>query len=400
MGSFLQKRSIRLTLLVALVVIAIVGVVWLREIFAPLLLAMVIAYILDPVADFLERLRMSRILAVTTIFLGVTLLISGALFFGGASLAKGVHVASERLPIYLEQGQEWLERDFPGVKTGIERWREDLEKRFAPEKDLNSNEAMARRTEAFLDATVGTFIDDFLGQEEISSGSVTPESRVPIGGIASAGVDRALSWGVWVVLVPVYIFFFLLEIDPMIRGTRNFLPGRQKERIERIAVEIHRTVSAFFRGRLTICLLKGGLTGIGLFLAGVPFGFALGLASGFLSLIPYVGVWFSLLPALGLSWLEYQSPSNLALVGGIFAAIEVLEGLVLTPTLLGKEVGLHPLTVIVTLLIFGKVLGLLGVLLSIPLAAITKILAREFILPLIEEFAEEKPAPEPLTGEE
>ena len=134
--------------------------------------------------------------------------------------------------------------------------------------------------------------------------------------------------------------------------------------------------------------------------AGVPFGFAIGLASGFLSLIPYVGVWFAVLPALGLSWLEHQSGTNLALVGGIFAGIEVLEGLVLTPTLLGKEVGLHPLTVIVTLMIFGKILGLLGVLLSIPLAAITKILAREFVLPLVEDFAQEKPSVEAAAGEQ
>jgi len=399
-GSFLQKRSVRLTLLTVVIAVVVVGVVWLREIFAPLFLAMVIAYILDPVADFLQRLKMSRILAVTTIFLGVILIVSGAAFFGGASLARGVHIASERLPGYLQQGQEWLERDFPGVVTGIERWREDLEKRFAPEQDLNAEEAMARRTEAVLDATVGTLIDDFLGQEDDAgpegSGTVAP----PIGGIASAGVERLLSWGVWAFLVPVYIFFFLLEIDPMIAGIRGYLPGRQKGRIERIAVEIHRTISAFFRGRLTICLVKGGLTGFGLMVAGVPFGFAIGLASGFLSLIPYVGVWFAVLPALGLSWLEHQSGTNLALVGGIFAGIEVLEGLVLTPTLLGKEVGLHPLTVIVTLMIFGKILGLLGVLLSIPLAAITKILAREFVLPLVEDFAQEKPSVEAAAGEQ
>lgn len=124
---------------------------------------------------------------------------------------------------------------------------------------------------------------------------------------------------------------------------------------------------------------------------GVPFWFPIGMAAGFLSLIPYIGIWLAVVPALGLSWVDHGSLPRLGGIAAVFLIMETVEGLVLLPAFLGKEVGLHPLTIIVTLLVFGRLFGFVGVLLSVPLAAITKILFHEFIMPLIAEFAAEKP---------
>ncbi|MEM7262450.1 MAG: AI-2E family transporter, partial [Planctomycetota bacterium] len=155
------------------------------------------------------------------------------------------------------------------------------------------------------------------------------------------------------------------------------------------------TLAAFFRGRLTVCLVKGVLTSIGLLLFGVPLAIPIGLAAGFLSLLPYVGIYLTLVPAMLLSWFDAGSLGTLIGIVAFYGAIEALEGLVLIPKLLGREVGLHPLTIIVTLLVFGKLFGLVGVLLSVPLAAIAKILADEFVMPLIRDLADiDDPEPE------
>lgn len=210
-----------------------------------------------------------------------------------------------------------------------------------------------------------------------------------------AGAGGGFALLSWLVLCPLYVFFFLLEIDPMIASIKRHLPAMQRDRIVRIFREIDKILSSFFRGRLVVCLVKGGLTSIGLLLLGVPFWFPIGMAAGFLSLVPYVGIWIAILPALLLSWLEHESMVRLGGIGVVFAVMEAVEGFVLIPTFLGKEIGLHPLTIVVTLLVFAKIFGFVGVLLSVPLAAITKILANEFVMPIIREFADEDPRAPP-----
>lgn len=211
-------------------------------------------------------------------------------------------------------------------------------------------------------------------------------------GSAGGGIFGILSW---LVLCPLYVYFFLLEIDAMTATVRRYLPATQRERITRIFSKIDRILSSFFRGRLTVCLVKGGITAIALLIFGVPFWFPIGMLAGFLSLIPYVGIWLAIIPALLLGWLEHESFGVIIGVGATFAVMEAVEGFFLIPTFLGKEVGLHPLTIVVTLLVFGQLFGFIGVLLSVPLAAIAKILGNEFVMPLIKGFADEESPPAP-----
>ena len=207
-------------------------------------------------------------------------------------------------------------------------------------------------------------------------------SRVASGG--QGALDRLLDLGNWLLLVPIYVFFFLIEIDPMMVRIRRWIPAGSRPRLEKIALEIHSILSGFFRGRLLVCLIKGSITGIALVLIGVPYGLLIGIASGFLSLVPYVGVWLALLPALGICWFEHHDVLLLILTAAIFGIMEAVEGFVLIPRFLGDEAGLHPVTVIVTFLIFAQWFGLLGMLLSVPMAAVSKTLLREFVVPLLK----------------
>ncbi len=442
MESILQKRGTRLTLLVLVGAGAIYGAYQLSAIFAPLLFSFIIAYVLDPVADALERRKFTRLAAVITIFLV------------GAGVAFGFFAVSG---VYVYRGVEKLVQDVKGEKpypadlkdSRLKDIPNDPEgRKFYDENENGKHDpGLLKEAEIFLtgwikgpkdqDPTkeerqsflypydvgalewvkkkqkqanevdpkeikkwVGERLDSafenpaklLFGDDRSTGGTsivVTPAEKEKSG----PGIfGRVFTWFSWLLLCPLYIFYLLLEIDPLIEKMRRLLPGKQRPRIERILGQVDSTMAAFFRGRLTICVVKGVGTSIGLLILGVPFALPLGLAAGFLALIPYVGIWFAIIPSLILAWLDSSGSFGYILgVAAVFIVMEVLEGFVMIPKFLGKEVGLHPLTVIVTMLIFAQLLGFLGVLLSVPLAAITKILLEEFVMPLVEEFAAETP---------
>jgi predicted PurR-regulated permease PerM len=437
----LQKRGVRLTILVLVVAAGLYGAYLLSNIFAPLLFSFIVAYMLDPVADALERRRFSRLGAVVTIFLVGTLLvvtsfgIAGYYLYSGAiqafARARGEPVftraqldAEPALDVgltpvpsvdglffrdelrdggnagtyqksyfllardYVEKLGERLGEGDYGVVSGAKEWidarRAKLE---SPEEQAALRERVETRVGEFLDWLAGSPVRALFGGEV--------EAPAPAAGAPEeegAGVlSSVFTWASWMLLCPLYIFFLLLEIDPLVARVRGYLPGRHRERVVRIVTKIDRTMASFFRGRLTICIVKGLATAIGLMVIGVPFALPIGIAAGFLALIPYIGIWFAIIPSLVLAWFEQQSFGYVLGVGGIFFAMEILEGFWMVPTFLGKGVGLHPLTVIVTMLVFAQLLGFLGVLLSVPLAAIAKILLEEFVMPLVEEFAAEEP---------
>ena len=446
MDRFIPQRFLKPITYLVFAIVAITLMIMLRSIFAPLLAGFFIAYILDPLADALERKGMKRIPAVVLIFTLSTVVLVGGLVAGSVSLARGASTLVKKLagdtpvteehsefsnaewdpdsktrfidrdgdgiydPGWVREAQEILQRDFPGAAIGFNRWRERIASRFGDSAEEDPNEALARRVEAALDATLGRAIEAYLGpadgqQADDGQGALTGQELAQAlekinveesGNEGPSALDRLLTLGNWILLLPVYVFFFLIEIDPMVTRIRSWIPSAVRPRSEKIAGEIHGILSSFFRGRLLVCIIKGIITGVALTFTGVPYGFLVGFAAGFLSLIPYLGVWLVAIPALGMCWFENHDVVLLLATGAIFVAMEVVEGFVLIPRFLGDEVGLHPVTVIVTFLIFAQWFGVIGMLLSVPLAAITKTFAREFLLPLWKDHnSEEPPAAEP-----
>ncbi len=436
MDRILQKRGVRLTLLLLVIAGAFYGAYQLSGIFAPLLFSFIVAYVLDPIADALERRKFTRLAAVIVIFLVGTVIIVSTIAVSGFYLSRGAINLVESIrgePRYTAEeiaanpmirteqlteipdggGDYYHEKNHkPGYQPGYfvlsEAYIDRLSSRCAEGStsrqifDSVENWLVAKRTEfgseekrAELIGRVEGWIEAFLAapfRPFISSDEASSVAEPP-GDDSRSLFSSLFTWFSWMLLCPLYIFYLLLEIDPLVDRIRSFLPGRHRDKIVRIVGKIDRTMAAFFRGRITICVVKGIGTSIGLLIFGVPFAIPLGIAAGFLALVPYIGIWFAIIPSVILVWLETQSFGSLVGVAAIFAAMETIEGFWMVPKFLGKEVGLHPLTVIVTMLIFGEVLGFIGVLLSVPLAAIGKILAEEFILPLIEEFAAEEKDP-------
>ncbi|GDY11205.1 hypothetical protein LBMAG53_00820 [Planctomycetota bacterium] len=216
-------------------------------------------------------------------------------------------------------------------------------------------------------------------------------------GSAFGSVAGVASFALSVLLVPIYAFFLTLAMPKVRIAFKTYLPTRHHQRILRIGRDIELVVSAFFRGRLIICLAcaavgVGGFYACALFGVHVPYAFLFGIAIGLVTVIPLAGLIF-LAPALVMTLMEPGAGVfHVSLVLTVYTLIQVTEA-VLIPVIMGREVELHPVSLIVALLLCGKLLGVLGLILAVPIFATARILAREFLWPRLRAWAEGLPDP-------
>jgi predicted PurR-regulated permease PerM len=169
------------------------------------------------------------------------------------------------------------------------------------------------------------------------------------------------------------------------------MPGRSRDDILRIVGKIDRAISAFFRGRVIVCTICGLVTWLGLWIIGIKYSFLFGFLIGVSTVIPNLGLVF-LAPTLLVAWFG-QDGSIWAVVWTtvLYFGVQTLQGAILDPIILGREVEIHPVFLILAFLICGKLLGFIGILLAVPIASVIKILMQEFVLPSVEEIAAEEP---------
>jgi predicted PurR-regulated permease PerM len=199
----------------------------------------------------------------------------------------------------------------------------------------------------------------------------------------------ALAFGTFCLLLPIYTYFLLFELERIHRFVQHYLPRRERTRLVRVSGQIGEVLANFFRGRLLVCLIKGLLLSIGLALLGVDYALLLGLCGGFMALIPFVGPLIAGIAAFFLALLGHDLVGALWRVLLVFCLAEVIEGYVLIPKILGDSLGLHPVVVLAAVFVGGAALGMLGFLLALPIAATAIILVRELVLPALEDLAEE-----------
>lgn len=196
-----------------------------------------------------------------------------------------------------------------------------------------------------------------------------------------------LSWGL---IVPLYTFVFLMRLEDVWNAFVTYLPGSHRDRVLRVLLRIHVMLIGFFRGRLLTMLFKGIMVGLGLAVAGTPYWPVFGALAGLFTIVPAVGPLVAALPAVILSWSE-GGALTAGLAIGVLIASEIVEGYILIPKMVGKEVGLHPMAVITAILVGGALLGIFGVVIAIPLAAAAKIVWEEFVIPALKAKAAEAP---------
>jgi predicted PurR-regulated permease PerM len=199
------------------------------------------------------------------------------------------------------------------------------------------------------------------------------------------------SWVMDLILIPFYLFFLLTSLNRFWSYAQNtMIPYDHHDLILRILAKVHRSLSAFFRGRLLVCLIISVSAWMGLLFLGVPFSFILGFGIGFATIVPLMGIVF-LVPAMIAYSLVGAGVEEQALLLLLYAALQGMEMFVLTPFILGKEVELHPMALVMSILICGYLFGGIGVVLAVPIASTAKILFEEFVFPSFVELSKKHP---------
>jgi predicted PurR-regulated permease PerM len=179
-----------------------------------------------------------------------------------------------------------------------------------------------------------------------------------------------------VFITPVVTFYLLRDWDRIVAKVDSWLPRDHADIIRVQMGEINRTLSGFIRGQATVCLALGTIYGVGLSLVGLDLGLVIGMTSGMLSFIPYLGSITGFVTGMGLAFAQGADWHLPAMVAGVFAFGQVMEGNVLTPKLVGDKVGLHPVWIMFALLAGGTLFGFVGILLAVPVAAVIGVVVR------------------------
>lgn len=315
----------------------------LAPILTPFMVAALAAYLGDPLVDTLERLRIRRGLAVTAVFALLLAAGLGLLLVLVPLLARQLTLLAEHLPRALAwvQAEVWPRlAALPGV--------EDL----------------AIEPQAVRGA---------LAQHWRELGGAASWLA---GGVVQSG-QALVAWIGYLLLVPVVTFYLLRDWDTLIERLRELVPRRFQPAVIGLARECDEVLGAFLRGQLLVMLILAVVYTIGLGLVGLDLAVLIGMVAGLVSFVPYLGVIVGAGAALAAAAVQFQEWLPLVAVAAVFVFGQILEGMVLSPVLVGERIGLHPVAVIFAVLAGGQLFGLLGVLLALPVAAVVAVLLRD-----------------------
>jgi predicted PurR-regulated permease PerM len=326
----------------AALAVAVLLVALLRNVLLPFVAGAALAYFLNPVADRLERTGIGRTAAAALIVgLAGLLLLLAVVFLVPLAVGQLSQLAGtlpgdlERIKLSLEAwAEQRLGARFPTLKAGIER--------------------------AFADIAAG-----------------------------SAGLYGQVAQGLWnrglalfnlaalLLVTPIVVFYLLRDWHPMLARIDSWLPRDHQATVRRIAADIDGAVSAFIRGQGTLCLVLANLYALALSLVGLRYGLVIGLATGLLAFVPFVG-WALGLAAASLVAISQTWPDTTLVlkVAGIYAAGMALDSAFLSPNIVGQRIGLHPVWLIFALFVFGALFGFLGALVAVPVAAALAVIVR------------------------
>lgn len=327
-----------------LIIIAAIGwLVWmLSPILMPFLLAAMFAYLGDPLVDRLERLRIGRGLAASIVFLVMLLLVAFALVLLVPLIQRQIARLVAALPSYVA----WFTHD-------AVPWLE--QKLRIPASELDPSIVIARL------------------REHIGA----------LGGIAAVALRYAtrsglalIGFGVAVVLVPVVTFYLLRDWDKLVASVDAMLPRDAQPTIRRLAFETNSVLGAFVRGQLLVMLGLAIYYAVALKLVGLDVGPLIGMVAGVVSFVPYLGFIIGIVASVIAALVQFHDTFHLVLVLVVFGIGNLLESYILVPKLVGDRIGLHPVAVIFAVLAFGELFGFIGILLALPMAAVTLVLLR------------------------
>jgi len=347
------------TLAVAVVLGALGGIFWtlgfllnkLASLILPLAIAAIIACLLDPLVDLFEqRMKVPRIRAILMVF-----------FIG---LALVLLMLGTVVPELVVQANKLV--------TNLPEYSEDFRERFS---NWLASSSLGQKAKVAWDQEVGAKVEQAL------------KDIVPLISdwlLAHVGSFAVLmAYGVGLALVPVYVFYFLLEKTGIQSNWTDYLPIREsqaKQELVFVLSSINDCIIVFFRGQILVSICSGTLLGIGLLLCGIDYAILLGAVAAVICILPYIGAIITCLLALILAAVQYNDANHFLAVAGVFIFVQMAEGLGYSPRILGNRVGLHPLTIIICVMAGTKLIGgILGGLLAIPITAALRTIMLRYV---------------------
>lgn len=329
-----------------LVIIALLvwGLGWLANQLAavifPLAIAAVLACLLDPVVDFLERRRIPRTRAILLVFFALVMLVLILLATVVPQLVIEVKSLAQQMPVYAAKLRDYLTNTF-------------------------AQSAIAARAREALASDTGAKLQAWLA-----------EMSPVVSGWLFGQLQRVASWVGFIVglaLVPVYLFYFLQEKAGIQHQWKDYLPLKEsqtKEEVVFVLSAINDALIVFFRGQVLVALCTGTMLAIAFSVMGLHYAILLGAVAAVLGIVPYLGSITAVLLALALAAVQFGDWLHPLLVLVIFGVVQMVEGLFVSPKIIGDRVGLHPLTIIIAVLVGTTLMGgILGGVLAIPLTA-------------------------------
>jgi predicted PurR-regulated permease PerM len=313
-------------------------VMWaIGNVMLPFVAGAAIAYFLDPVADRLEKLGCTRVLATVIITLVALLAFILMALLLVPTFVNQLGALVAEAPAYSKQFQLFLQDQIPSL--------------MEPESTLRKS----------LDGIGETL-------------------RARSGELANTLISSAFSlidMIIFMVVMPVVAFYLLLDWDRMIAVIDGWLPLDHAETLRELAREVDSVLAGFVRGQVSVSAILGTYYALSLMLVGLNFGLVVGLIAGLISFIPYVGAVFGGVLAIGLALFQFwDQPLWIGVVAGVFLIGQMVEGNFLTPKLVGGSVGLHPVWLMFALSVFGTLFGFLGMLVAVPMAATIGVFSR------------------------
>lgn len=326
-----------------LFLVALVGVVYLLDaVLMPFIAGLILAYLADPLTNYFQRLGLKRVWAVSSVFLILLMVLAISLLI--------------LIPLVIQQIKQ-LGEMVPGVFDWVDNY-------LAPQVqewtgyDLRSELDNVQETLAENWRDAGSYLAQALGQ------------------IGRSGMAFA-TWVTYVALIPVVTFYLLLDWNRLLNNLIDLIPRHWVDDATRLAKRCDEVLAAFLRGQLLVMLCLGIIYAVGLTLMGLNFGLLIGVISGLVSIVPFLGFIVGLSSALVVALFQFDSWWALLGVLGVFSLGQVIESVVLQPKLLGDKIGLHPVAVIFAVLAGGNLFGLTGVLLALPAASVIMVLLKE-----------------------
>jgi predicted PurR-regulated permease PerM len=325
-----------------LIIALIIGILiyLLGPVLTPFMLAALFAYMGDPLVDWLEEKRLSRTLAVTSVFITIILVVTLAMFLIIPAAQGQIQIVVGKMPVYqqwiAEVGLPWLV-NFTGIET----------------LDVAEVKSM--------------LIQNVKSTSEIAGQLFSHISASSVGIIAWIGN---------LVLVPVVTFYLLRDWDFLVERIRELIPRNVEPLVSELTVQCDQVLGAFMRGQLMVMLALGIIYAVGLGAIGLDLALLLGMVAGLASIVPYLGFIIGILVSSVAALMQFQDMSVLFYVAIVFTIGQLIEGFLLTPMLVGDRIGLHPVAVIFSIMAGGQLFGFAGVLLALPVAAVIMVLLR------------------------